>query len=57
MKKKMIKVGICPHCNKNMESENGENGEVTEYYWQCKCGRSYDEMGKDITDYSCTDII
>lgn len=45
------------HCNKDMESENGEKGEITEYYWQCECGRSYDEAGKDITDYSCTDVI
>lgn len=54
--KKMIKEGICPHCNKQMEYENGEDGFTTVFYWECKCGRSYDLDGNDVTDYECTNI-
>lgn len=57
MKKKMVKEGICPHCNKIMNYENGENGETTEFWWECDCGRSYNPNdGKDITDYSCINV-
>jgi hypothetical protein len=57
-RKKMLKQGMCPHCNIKMKCENGENGEVTEYWWECTCGRSYDvDNGKDITDYECTNIV
>lgn len=55
-KKKMKQNGICPHCNKQMKYENGDNGEITEYWWECECGRSYNENGKDITDYTCTNV-
>lgn len=48
---------ICPHCNIEMEYENGENGELTEFWWECKeCGRSYDENRNDITEYEFMDI-
>lgn len=57
-RKKAIGEGnICPHCNVEMEYENGENGEVTEFWWECKkCGRSYDENRNDITEYEFMDI-
>lgn len=51
------KEGMCPHCDKYMKYENGENGSTTEYYFECECGRSYNSEGEDITDYDCTDII
>lgn len=48
---------ICPHCNLDMEYENGENGELAEFWWECKkCGRSYDEQRNDITEYEFMDI-
>jgi hypothetical protein len=57
-RRKMLKQGICPYCNIEMKCENGENGEVTEYWLECECGRSYDiDTGKDITDYFCIVII
>lgn len=54
-RKRKAKNGICPHCNIKLESENGDNGEITEYWLECsKCGRSYDDVtGKDITEYDC----
>lgn len=55
-RRKMKQNGICPHCNIKMKYENGEDGEITVYWWECECGRSYDEDGKDITDYKFTDI-
>lgn len=57
-KVKMVKEGMCPHCNKSMKHENGENGFLAEFWWECDCGRSYNcDTAEDITDYDCTDII
>lgn len=53
----MIEEGICPHCNKKMTYEDDENEEVIKFWWECICGRKYDERtGKDITNYECEDV-
>jgi hypothetical protein len=55
-RRKMKQEGICPYCNIIMQYENGENGYITEYWWECNCGRNFDTNGKDITDYELTNI-
>jgi DNA-directed RNA polymerase subunit RPC12/RpoP len=57
-KKAKGKGNICPHCNIEMDFENGENGYDTEYWFECsKCGRQYDDnTGEDITDYEYLEV-